>query len=528
MKSANRKLKIEGAGRWAQGAESNILPSAFCLLPSRRLRPASCALRPGLTLVEMLVSLVCVLLLMMAYTQLFSDVGSKVGAARSMIELNSRMRSAAQRLRSDLESHTCDMTVWQRPETGSGYFEIIEGPLCDKTPAVSASPLLNNGLTSGAYTAAYPATGGLFNSSNSIEKYPLGDTDDVLMFTIRSKEGPYIGRSSLPGYPTVQSNVAEVVWFLRPTLQSDNKTPVDPPTFTLYRRVFLVLPTWGGGPVSVPLTNITGGLDDISAHLNLATGSYDGNTLSDLTKRECRYAHAYNSTAPFNGFPHKVDPSMLVPFGGKLSTGIYQIDPTIPSYTRYGEDVVLTNVLSFDVQVWDPTVQVKNNSGLAVLPGDPGYAAGTPFTPPVVGGYVDLYNNNALGSGQFVGAGDTKSQLQAANSSPTILQTWIFDDHKDSTTNLPDYGQYSQKPATFDTWSFHYEMDGLDQDDGGSGPVDEGTDQIVGITGGGGSGYETSPPYPYPLRGIRIRIRCYEPDARDVREVTVTESFVPE
>ena len=85
--------------------------------------------RRGLTLVEMLVSLVCVLLLMMAYTQLFSDVGSKVGEARSMIELNSRMRSAAQRLRADLEAHTCDMTPWQRPESGAGYFEIIEGPL---------------------------------------------------------------------------------------------------------------------------------------------------------------------------------------------------------------------------------------------------------------------------------------------------------------------------------------------------------------------------------------------------------------
>ncbi len=42
------------------------------------------------------------------------------------------------------------------------------------------------------------------------------------------------------------------------------------------------------------------------------------------------------------------------------------------------------------------------------------------------------------------------------------------------------------------------------------------------------AGYETSPPYPVPLRGLRVRIRCYEPDARDVREVTVTESFVPE
>jgi type II secretory pathway pseudopilin PulG len=174
--------------------------------------------RFGLTLVEMLVSLVCVLMLMTAYTQLFSDVGSKVGEARSMIELSTRMRSAAQRLRTDLEAHTCDMRVWQRPESGQGYFEIIEGPLCDKTFA--SDNIHNNGLTSAAYT-------GNFDWSTSMQYYPLGDTDDVLMFTSRSKDGPFVGQVN---GTTTQSEVAEVVWYLRPTLQVDGKTPADPPT----------------------------------------------------------------------------------------------------------------------------------------------------------------------------------------------------------------------------------------------------------------------------------------------------------
>lgn len=38
---------------------------------------------------------------------------------------------------------------------------------------------------------------------------------------------------------------------------------------------------------------------------------------------------------------------------------------------------------------------------------------------------------------------------------------------------------------------------------------------------------ETSPPYPYPLRGIEVRIRCYEPSSRQVRQVTVRQTFVP-
>ena len=38
---------------------------------------------------------------------------------------------------------------------------------------------------------------------------------------------------------------------------------------------------------------------------------------------------------------------------------------------------------------------------------------------------------------------------------------------------------------------------------------------------------ETSPPYPYPLRGVEVRIRVYEPRSRQVRQVTVRHTFVP-
>jgi hypothetical protein len=38
---------------------------------------------------------------------------------------------------------------------------------------------------------------------------------------------------------------------------------------------------------------------------------------------------------------------------------------------------------------------------------------------------------------------------------------------------------------------------------------------------------ETLPPYPVPLRGVEIRIRCYEPSSRQVRQVTIRHTFVP-
>ena len=38
---------------------------------------------------------------------------------------------------------------------------------------------------------------------------------------------------------------------------------------------------------------------------------------------------------------------------------------------------------------------------------------------------------------------------------------------------------------------------------------------------------ETAPPYPFPLRGIQIRIRAMEPDSRQIRQVTMVADFVP-
>ena len=79
----------------------------------------------------------------------------------------------------------------------------------------------------------------------------------------------------------------------------------------------------------------------------------------------------------------------------------------------------------------------------------------------------------------------------------------------------------------YDTWSFHYEHDGQSQRGGGSG--DGGTDGLDS----GGSGVddagerETAPPYPIPLRGLQIKVRCYEPNSRQVREVTVVKEFSP-
>ena len=66
--------------------------------------------------------------------------------------------------------------------------------------------------------------------------------------------------------------------------------------------------------------------------------------------------------------------------------------------------------------------------------------------------------------------------------------------------------------SVYDTWSFHYEQDGIRQPgtsiqgviDAGTNGLDDNPNQYPGVDDM--SERETSPPYPYPLRGLRVKI----------------------
>jgi prepilin-type N-terminal cleavage/methylation domain-containing protein len=120
--------------------------------------------RRGMTLVEMMVALAATLVVMAAIAQAFAAFGDAVSGSRSVLELDSRMRAAAWRLRSDLAGATARPVPPLNPAAGEGYLEIIEGPATDY-------------LTSSLVTTT--------NSSIS------GDHDDVLLLTTRSAETPF-------------------------------------------------------------------------------------------------------------------------------------------------------------------------------------------------------------------------------------------------------------------------------------------------------------------------------------------------
>jgi type II secretory pathway component PulJ len=472
--------------------------------------------RAGMTLVEMLVATTATLILMAAIAQVFAVFGSTVSGSRSVLDLDGRLRNVAWRLRTDLAGVTARTLPPLSPDSGEGYFELIEGPRTDYQDAASGAALVS-GTT------------------------PVGptDVDDVLLFTTRNTETPFIGRAPTNTVnnawktDTFESTVAEVAWFARQTPGS-----INPVTYTLYRKQLLVMGYVGADPFT------SDNKINFNAYGSTWAGYYNApcdisvrreanpagssvvfdtlipNSLADLTRRESRFLHNPNGLTatgfPFAFVAHQTASDLataeLMPAG--LSGLIFD-----STSQRQGEDVVLDNVIAFDVRVFDPAAPVYVAAGGTALgPGDPGFSN----TAAASGAYVDLghgVTTNALLTGvvpHYAAYGDTRSGLA---------------------------GSVSTR-RTYDTWSTHYEADGRDSD--GDGAFDEGSDGLDNDSDGlidepdrdlNGDGdtadagelgeAETAPPYPHALRGIEVRIRCYEPSSRQVRQVTVRHSFVP-
>ena len=440
----------------------------------------------GYTLIEILVATTLSLLLLGAVVKMFGDVGQGITDSRAMLESADRLRVVQARLQQDLAGVTVTMSPPRKPENNEGYFEYIEGPVGTSLPMTLPSAVAVNTDMS----AATPDT-------------TVGDFDDILMFTTRSTGRPFVGRS---GTTTIQSDVAEVAWFVRGR--------------TLHRRVLLVVPSvlqqldsnhdgvLSASELTLSSTAAFFGNYDISARVQ-GTGIVP-NTLGDLTRRECRFAHA-------GPFPYSVAGNWFWTWVSSTSTTTFPTLPTlnecsfssgwavdrtggsaiktfdqtaaspipldfwsnVSNYrvadnaitgadgTRVADDVILTNVIGFDVKAWDPTA----NGG--------------------IGAYVDLGYDQSLGTPTHFNGLGVSTLAAATNNDPRI----------------------------YDTYSTSYEganaSDGFD-DPPGNGIVDDDAEK------------QSTPPYPIPLRGIQVKIRVFEPDSRQIREVTVVQDFLPQ
>ena len=268
------------------------------------------------------------------------------------------------------------------------------------------------------------------------------DTDDVLQFTTRAIPGPFAARYNAD---TIEAPCAEVGWWLQ---AAANQTVPGVTLYELCRRQLLVASYVGKTPFD-PANSLSGAavasaqqFYDIS--LRTEAGRLVPNTLGDLGRRESRFVY---STA------------------------------SLRNTVRDGEDVVLSNVISFDVRVFDPQARAQVVSTIVRYPGDPTYVAGTG----PAGAYVDL------GAGQAAGA------LSLAPNAKSGLTT-----------------------VSYDTWTLAYEFNGAGtngQDDNGDGMPDDSGELV------------RPPPYTTPLRGIEVRIRCYDASSSQVRQMTIRHTF---
>jgi prepilin-type N-terminal cleavage/methylation domain-containing protein len=428
--------------------------------------PSEPMLRRGMTLVEMMVATTMTLIIMGIVAQLFGMMGKSVSGSRSTMDMSGQVRGVAHQLRMDLAGITVETLPPVSPERDSGYLEIIEGPMND----------ISNGLTQ-----------------------LTGDCDDVLMFTTRSLDAPFTGRYwTGAAVSMMESPTAEVAWFCRrsPVAALSDGTVL----YTLYRRQLLVMEYVGLNPFlangnSIPFTAIAALDYDIS--LRREGANLYPNSLGDLTKRESRFLHNAAGTVTAAAFPFDMS-GLFTPtgFNGHL-TGIAS-----DGQQRDGEDVILTNVIAFDVKVFDPHAAIVGGSGGS-------------------GEYVNL--GGAAGSLQNVGTAFPAVGV-AGFSTPGVRV-------RNSTATPPP--PFVLTPPTYDTWSTHYESNGLNEDNdtsGGSPLIDEGTngedDNADGVPDDPAE-RETSAPYPVALRGVEIAIRCYDPQSRQVRQVTVRHTFVP-
>ena len=484
--------------------------------------------RRGLTLVELMVASTLGLLLVIGVLEAFRQITDSVTKGRATVQISGQLRNITNVTRADFQGITVQAVPNTAAGAGMGYFEIVEG--------------IDNDFV---ITPPNTVPAAVDNLS--------GDTDDVIMFTSRRLDNPFSGRiegrllGSTRAFEIIESPNAEIIYwleprnteFLRDGLDNNGDGTADEPIegqlgllshngmplATLRRRALLIRPDLNGPqgvlmqPNGTPYPASSAAfflnLNDISIRIN-PNGTISANSLADLTLRQNRVAHI-----PAGVINNNVDANFPYPFS--------HTRVPFQSGVAMGEDVIMDQVIGFDLRVFDPDTLVLTapTQDVALTPSDPGYesALSSGARPVGKGAYVDLgyavpYTlvNNGATLSFFSWQPRTKSQLSAVTLPGMV------------TAKNQQYFQFGNY-RTYDTWTIEYERDGLDQNSNNL--IDEGLDGIdnpnIGRYGVDDNlEAETEPPYLYPLRGFQVIIRAFQNSQQQMRQFTVSHDFTPE
>ncbi|MDR2170936.1 MAG: prepilin-type N-terminal cleavage/methylation domain-containing protein [Planctomycetaceae bacterium] len=315
-------------------------------------------MKRAFTLIELMVAMTLSLLLLLAVAKLFQGVGDTINDTQATLNMAANMTNVTITLRNDLDAifKCVDINKPHKMVNGEetedrGYLEIIEG---------------DNTINSYVDESNNPDT-------------TIGDVNDILMGTgeVTGANRKYRG---LVNNQVTESNFAEIIWFVRGT--------------TLYRQTKLII----DGDSNNAIASLNSEENDVSVRFD-GTNFYL-NKLSHLARRENRFAYRYVALTGLTNFPFPHNPiyrELRLPTMAELNNFVvpdpavnppYPDDPNPPylttidlwnnpnyaahavnsahditangngwigSGTRAGEDVVLTNVISFDIKVWNPS-----------------------------------------------------------------------------------------------------------------------------------------------------------------------------
>jgi hypothetical protein len=314
------------------------------------------------------------------------------------------------------------------------------------------------------------------------------------------------------------------------------------------------------------------------------------NSMADLVAPENRFAHVQarvpntnSTTMPVLALAPTIPHLATNPHyhGGLVGSGFLH-----PAFVlqgdRMGEDVLATDILAFDVKAFDEGVPLLLRRGtnglpqagqagsddLVLSPNDPGYAAlaqvATPATIVGTGEFVDLaWGHKARAEGLGLASGANIFTQLSGLSTNNVYNIAGFTDtllRSGQVLSLNPENHLVVQPA-FDTWSTHYEGDGVLQslrngmqgvvringyrdlynnaagdDTNAAFPawrqtaIDAGTDNLdnpgsfLGVDDATES--ETAAPFNVPIRGIKVTIRMEDPKTRQVRQMSVVREFV--
>ncbi len=201
------------------------------------------------------------------------------------------------------------------------------------------------------------------------------------------------------------------------------------------------------------------------------------------------------------------------PTGRVFPVGGVPADPTLFNSARPREDALMTNVLSFDVKVWDPDAQPvpgaaasgafvdlgKNfpaGSASASVPG-PIPSAGSPGVPMVYPWPPRRGIPRGFGAPW---PGDPGPDGMFGTADDAVLAAWKGPNNVDEGGGGDD-GLWRRLLHTYDTWCTAY-----------SKPAHVGMKPV-------------GPPYIAPVRGIQIKIRFVDPETRHTRETTIVQEL---